>query len=242
MKELLTIRHLRHSFSQQPVLNDVSLSVVAGKITGLIGPSGAGKTTLIKAALGMEKADSGTAKVLDTKMPNRKILGQIGYMAQSDALYQDLTARENLTFFGQMKGINHQELPAVIQKVAQVVDLTADLDKQVKNFSGGMKRRLTLTIALMGNPKLLILDEPTVGIDPKLSRQIWQELRQRRDMGCGILVTTHVMSEAELTDEVALLMNGTIIANDSPAKLKEQYHAKSIEEVFIKAESEVEAN
>lgn len=104
-----------------------------------------------------------------------------------------------------------------------------------------MKRRLTLTIALIGNPKLLILDEPTVGIDPKLSRQIWQKLRQRRNLGCGILVTTYVMSEAELTDEVALLMNGTIIVNDSPAELKKRYHAKSIEEVFIKAESEVEA-
>lgn len=104
-----------------------------------------------------------------------------------------------------------------------------------------MKRRLTLTIALMGNPKLLILDEPTVDIDPKPSRQIWQELRQRRNLGCGILVTTYVMSEAELTDEVALLMNGTIIANDSPAELKKRYHAKSIEEVLIKAESEAEA-
>lgn len=106
MNELLTIRHLRHSFSQQLVLNDVSLSVVSGKITGLIGPSGAGKTTLVKTALGMKKADRGTAMVLDTKIPNRKILGQIGYMAQSDALYQDLTARENLTFFGQ---IRHQQ-------------------------------------------------------------------------------------------------------------------------------------
>lgn len=106
MNELLTIRHLRHSFSQQLVLNDVSLSVVSGKVTGLIGPSGAGKTTLVKTALGMEKADRGTAMVLDTKIPNRKILGQIGYMAQSDALYQDLTARENLTFFVQIKGIS----------------------------------------------------------------------------------------------------------------------------------------
>ena len=240
MNELLTIRHLRHSFSQQLVLNDVSLSVVSGKVTGLIGPSGAGKTTLVKTALGMKKADRGTAMVLDTKIPNRKILGQIGYMAQSDALYQDLTTRENLTFFGQIKGIS-KKMPAIIQKVAQIVDLTADLDKQVKNFSGGMKRRLTLTIALIGNPKLLILDEPTVGIDSKLSRQIWQELRQRRNLGCGILVTTYVMNEAELTDEVALLMNGTIIANDSPADLKKRYHAKSIEEVFIKAESEVKA-
>ncbi|WJD84878.1 ABC transporter ATP-binding protein/permease [Limosilactobacillus fermentum] len=140
------------------------ITITSGKIIGLIGPSGAGKTTLIKTTLGMEKADSGTSLVLGQQMPNRQILGQIGHMAQSDALYETLTAKENLAFFAQLKGVERHQLTAECQRVAKVVDLSNDLTKRVSGFSGGMKRRLSLAIALLGQPQLLILDEPTVGI------------------------------------------------------------------------------
>ena len=122
--------------------------------------------------------------------------------------------------------------------MAQVVDLTDRFNKAVACYSGGMKRRLSLAIALLGNPQLLILDEPTVGIDPSLRKKIWQELMALRDKGVGILVTTHVMDEAELTDKVGLLLGGKIIAFNTPKNLKESYGVSSIEEVFLKAEGE----
>ena len=238
MKTLLHLQDLVKSFDHQIVLNHVSFELQTGEIIGLIGPSGAGKSTMIKTALGMEKADGGVALVLNHTMPNRHILGDIGYMAQSDALYEALSGQENLEFFGQLKGLSKRDLTAEIAHVAQVVDLTEHLNKTVSGYSGGMKRRLSLAIALLGNPQLLILDEPTVGIDPSLRKKIWKELIMLRDEGVGILVTTHVMDEAELTDKVGLLLGGNIIAFDTPKNLKESYGVSSIEEVFLKAEGE----
>ena len=238
MKTLLHLQDLEKSFGRQMVLDHVGFDLQPGKIIGLIGPSGAGKSTMIKTMLGMEKADSGIALVLDHTMPNRHILGDIGYMAQSDALYEALSGEENLEFFGQLKGLSKKVLKDKIAHVAQVVDLTEHLNKAVADYSGGMKRRLSLAIALLGNPQLLILDEPTVGIDPSLRKKIWKELMALRDKGVGILVTTHVMDEAELTDKVGLLLGGKIIAFDTPKNLKEGYGVSSIEEVFLKAEGE----
>ncbi len=202
----------------------------------MIGPSGAGKSTVIKVALGMEVASGGSAKVFDTVMPNRQLLGRIGYMAQTDALYEALSGRENLKFYGLMKGIAKADMEKEVAHAAQVVDLSNDLDKRVAGYSGGMMRRLSLAIALLGNPELLILDEPTVGIDPALRRQIWAELGSIRDEGRSILITTHVMDEAELVDRVALLLGGEVMAFDTPAALKQQYEVNTIEDVFLKAE------
>ena len=207
MKTLLHLQDLVKSFDHQIVLNHVSFELQPGEIIGLIGPSGAGKSTMIKTTLGMEKADGGVALVLNHTMPNRYILGDIGYMAQSDALYETLSGQENLEFFGQLKGLSKKDLKAEIAYIAQVVDLTDYLNKAVSGYSGGMKRRLSLAIAL-------------------------------RDNGVGILVTTHVMDEAELTDKVGLLLGGKIIAFDTPQHLKESYQVSSIEEVFLKAEGE----
>lgn len=238
MAYLINLTHLQKSYGKQTVLHDINLNVMPKEIVGLIGPSGAGKSTTIKTMLGMEKVDSGETLVLGTQMPNRKILSQIGYMAQSDALYETLSAKENLQFFGKMKGVSGTELEQEIAYTADVVELTADLNKRVANYSGGMKRRLSLAIALLGGPELLVLDEPTVGIDPSLRRKIWHELKLIRDQGRSVLITTHVMDEAELTDRVALLLNGKIIAFAEPKKLEEQYQVDSIEDVFLKAESE----
>lgn len=238
MSSTIQLQHLRQQFGQHTVLADVNLNVDPGEIVGLIGPSGAGKTTVIKTMLGMEKASGGSALILGQTMPNRLILGQIGYMAQSDALYETLTGRESLAFFGQMKGVSGQALNQAIRHVSDVVDLTDALGQRVRDYSGGMKRRLSLAIALLGQPQLLVLDEPTVGIDPALRRQIWQELRLLRDQGRSILITTHVMAEAEKTNRVALLMHGDIIACDSPAALKRQYGVATIEDVFLQAEKE----
>ena len=238
-EKIISINNLKKRYGQQVVLNDVSFEVDYGQIVGLIGPSGAGKSTIIKLTLGMEKADSGNSEVFGIHMPNRKILNKMGYMAQSDSLYSSLSARENLIFFAKMREVKTEDLNSEIDRVSQVVDLKDQLDKKVDNFSGGMKRRLSLAIALLGNPQLLILDEPTVGIDPALRKNIWTELGKLRDNGCSILVTTHVMDEAELTDRVALLIDGNIIADDTPSNLKQQYDVDSIENVFMKAEGDM---
>lgn len=236
MERLIKIEKLSKSFGEQKVLDKIDFNLESGEIVGLIGPSGSGKSTLIKTMLGMEKADEGEALILDYKMPKREILSNIGYMAQSDALYEMLTGYENLDFFGKMKGVPSDKLKKEIEYIAEIVDLTDDLKKLVSKYSGGMKRRLSLAIALIGSPELLILDEPTVGIDPSLRKNIWKELFKQRDNGVGILVTTHVMDEAELTDKVGLLLNGDIIDFDTPQQLKVKNNVKTIEEVFLKVE------
>lgn len=235
-KSIIELKNIAKSFGKQNVLKNINLNVQQGQIVGLIGPSGSGKSTIIKIALGMEVADKGIAKIFEAKMPNRKLLSKIGYMAQTDALYMTLTGFENLKFYAKMKGIKSSELQLQIDHVAEVVDLKDALNKRVEGYSGGMMRRLSLGIALLGNPKLLILDEPTVGIDPALRRKIWRELKRIKNNGQSILITTHVMDEAEQVDEVALILDGNVIALDSPKNLKRQYDVPSIEDVFLKAE------
>lgn len=233
---LLTVRQVSKSFGPKQVLDRVNLTIRAGTITSLIGPSGAGKTTLIKTALGMDRPDTGEAQLTGHRMPNRQALSQLGYMAQTDALYLTLTARENLAFFGRLKGLTGKNLSTEVTRLLTLVDLTPAANQRVSGYSGGMRRRLSLAIAMLGQPPLLILDEPTVGIDPALRRQIWRELGRLRNTGRGILVTTHVMSEAEQVDQVALLMQGHVIANASPAKLKQDYQVPTLEDVFLTAE------
>lgn len=236
---VIQLTNISKQFGHQVVLDAIDLTVQSGKIAGLIGPSGAGKSTLIKIILGMEVPDSGQVSVFNTQMPNRKLLAKIGYMAQADALYMELSGRENLAFYASMKGIKDSESKSAITHVVDVVGLNNALNHRVKTYSGGMQRRLSLAIALLGKPDLLILDEPTVGIDPALRLKIWDELHRIRDQGRTILVTTHVMDEAELTDDVALLLNGKIIAYDSPKTLETTYHVDSIEKVFLKAEEQI---
>lgn len=236
MTTILALQNMTKSYGTRTVLDQMSLQLPTGQLLGLIGPSGSGKSTVIKLALGMTQADTGEAYIFETRMPNRKALAQIGYMAQNDALYETLTGYDNLKFFAQMrdiKAVDHE-----ISRVAQIVDLTAALKQQVKGYSGGMKRRLSLAIALLGEPGLLILDEPTVGIDPALRLQIWEELRRQQANKKTILMTTHVMDEAERVDRVVLLFDGRIIADDSPAALKAQYDVSTVEQVFLKAEVE----
>ncbi|MGM9903569.1 hypothetical protein A5844_000800 [Enterococcus sp. 10A9_DIV0425] len=227
------------SFGQLKVLDNINIELRSGTILGLIGPSGAGKSTTIKCLMGIEKLDQGNAEVFDKNMPNRKILGKIGYMGQSDALYGDLTGKENLIFFGNLMGLSDENLTYAIDKNIRLVHLTEFLNKPVKTYSGGMKRRLSLAITLLSNPDLLILDEPTVGIDPSLRVTIWEQLKELANTQKGIIITTHVMDEAEKCDYVGLIIDGKLFALGSPKELKEKFEANSIEEVFLKAEVSV---
>lgn len=235
MHKTIEVNHVSKFYHKNKVLDNVTLHIEAGKIYGLIGPSGAGKTTLVKMIVGMAPIDQGTIQVLEQKIPNLAVLQKIGYMAQSDALYAELTGMENLKFFAALYLLNKNEQKERIQYTADLVGLTDELKKTVSAYSGGMKRRLSLAIALIQDPDVIILDEPTVGIDPALRASIWEELFHLKKAGKTIIVTTHVMSEAERCDEVSMIRSGRIIEHGSPANLKEKYQADDFDQVFLKA-------
>lgn len=237
----IQVKEVSKSFGKKVVLKDINFDIKEGNIYGFIGPSGSGKTTLIKMIVGMDIPDEGSIYLLGEKMPNLNILQQIGYMAQSDALYTALTGKENLMFFASLFKLDKNEKQKRIAYAAELVNLTADLDKRVSAYSGGMKRRLSLAIALIQNPPVLILDEPTVGIDPELRLSIWNELlRLKNEEGKTIIVTTHVMDEAEKCDYIAMVRDGSFIASGTPRQLKEQYNVKSLDEVFLGAGRKVQ--
>lgn len=227
------LKHVTKRFKDEEVLKDISLTIPQGELFGLLGPSGSGKTTLIKMMLGLLQPTSGTAIIENTTMPSLKQMRTIGYMAQSDALYNDLTARENLLFFASIYGIRKSRRKRRVAEIAQMVDLTDHLDKLLATFSGGMLRRMSLAAALMHYPKLLVLDEPTVGIDPVLRASIWRDLKDLQSQGTTIIMTTHVMDEAEKCDRLAMLRDGRIIAQGSPDQLQSESHANSLEEAFL---------
>lgn len=236
MNSIINVSKVSKSYSKRLVLDDVTLNIEKGQIYGLIGPSGAGKTTLVKMLVGMEKADGGTVQVMGKQMPNLELLQDIGYMAQSDALYNELTGEENLRFFAALFKLDRTEQKARIAYASGLVNLTQELNKRVGAYSGGMKRRLSLAIALIQDPKLLILDEPTVGIDPELSFSIWKELRRLRDEeGKTIIITTHVMGDAEKCDFLAMVREGRILTHGTPKELKASYNTANLEDVFLKA-------
>lgn len=235
MSSSIVIKEVSKSFGKKHVLKQINLTVKSGEIFGLIGPSGSGKTTLVKIIVGMDSPSQGDVQVLNTTVPNLKLLQRIGYMAQADALYSDLTGEENLAFFASLFKLKKEDQIKRIAYASHLVNLTDDLKKKVQNYSGGMKRRLSLAVALIQDPEILILDEPTVGIDPELRQSIWAELYRLKNEGKTILVTTHVMDEAEKCDRLAMVRDGEIITGGSPAELKEQYGITSLEGVFLKA-------
>lgn len=179
--------------------------------------------------------DSGTITINGNRIPNREILRSIGYMSQSDALFDDLTAVENLKFFAKLyihKALK-LDITEQIERTLEIVNLTHEKHKKVKAFSGGMKRRLSLAISMIQNPDILILDEPTVGIDPRLRKSIWNDLFQFRDEGKTILITTHVLDEADKCDRLLLMREGQTISYGTPNEIKSSYNVNTIEDVFL---------
>lgn len=220
-------------FDDKQVIKDINLQIPYGKVFGLLGPSGCGKTTLVKIIAGILKPEAGEVRVLGQKVPQLELLDKIGYMAQSDALYMNLSGRENLHFFGSLYGMKKDILKPRIDELMQRFSLFQDLDKIVQAYSGGMKRRLSLAAAILHQPPLLLLDEPTVGIDPLLRQDIWQELHDLSALGVTMIVTTHVMDEAEKCDQIALMRDGSIIAEGTSWELQERIGVQSLEEAFI---------
>lgn len=234
MTESIKVKQISKRFGKKTVLQNISLTIEQGKMYGLIGPSGAGKTTLVKMIVGMDTADHGKIHVLNNKMPSLRALHKIGYMAQADSLYLNLTGRENLNFFAMLFKLNKSERKKRIAYTSELVNLTEDLNKKVATYSGGMKRRLSLAIALIQDPEILILDEPTVGIDPELRLIIWNELvRMKKEDGKTIIVTTHVMDEAEKCDFIAMIRDGSILTSGTPKQLMENYQVENLNDAFL---------
>lgn len=230
---IVEVKSLKQQFGKLVVLDNVDMDVKRGEILGLLGPSGSGKTTMVKAIIGMLNPTSGKITVLDKEMPTLSVVSRIGYMAQSDALYEDLSAYDNLYFFGELYGVKGGEARKRAEEVLTLVMLTPHAKRPVRTFSGGMKRRLSLAIALFHNPELLILDEPTVGIDPVLRKQFWDEFYRLKAKGVTIILTTHVMDEAEHCDRLALIRGGRIMALGTSEELKKSSGRDTIEGAFL---------
>ncbi len=233
----ISIREAGKRFGRRQVLQDINLPVASGELLGLLGPSGAGKTTLIRLVTGAITSDTGEIWVGSHRMPNRAILRQIGFMPQNDALYQDLSGIDNLRFFGRLCGLRGQVLEKRAQHLLEQLGLQDDQRRMVADYSGGMRKRLSLAVTLVHEPPVLLLDEPTVGIDPVLRRSIWTLFAEFSRQGRTLIVSTHVMDEAERCGKVALLYQGRLIAHDTVANLKRSTESGSLEELFLRDRS-----
>ncbi|MCD4840336.1 ABC transporter ATP-binding protein [Neobacillus sedimentimangrovi] len=233
----IKISNVSKSFEKKEVIKDITFTIPSGEICCLLGPSGSGKTTLIRLMIGAIAADTGNIQLNNIQMPNLKILKKIGYMPQNDALYDDLSAESNLRFFGGLYHLGKSKLDQRIEEVLELVDLTEHRKKLVRNFSGGMKKRLSLAASILHQPDVLFLDEPTVGIDPVLRRTIWDQFQEIKKSGTTIIVSTHVMDEVTECDKAALIYNGSLIEYDSVEKLLKKTNTGRVEELFLMASS-----
>ena len=231
----IVMTNINKSFSRKPAIRDLSLSVKSGDIVGLLGPSGSGKTTTIRLLIGAIPADSGKITFDGIVAPDLKLLGRIGFMPQNDALYDDLPGEDNLKFFAELYGVGKKDLPGRIDSVLEVVELTEDKSKYVRHYSGGMKKRLSLAAALIHEPDVLLLDEPTVGVDPVLRRSIWDQFKEMKMAGKTIIISTHVMDEVYECDKAALIYNGKLINYNSVENLLADTESGKVEELFFKA-------
>lgn len=217
------------SFGAVKALDGVSLRVRTGEIYGLLGPNGSGKTTLIRILVGLVRPEAGVVTVLGRRIPNRAVLRQIGYMTQQAALYPDLSVEENVRFFAAINGARDQ-----VEDALRVVELSDRRSSVVTTISGGMRQRLSLACALVHRPRLLLLDEPTVGIDPLLRVQFWAYFRELTKAGTSIVVSSHVMDEAERCDRLGLIRFGRLLAEGTVEELKSQAGVSRLEDAFLK--------
>jgi ABC-2 type transport system ATP-binding protein len=212
------------------VLDRLSCSVARGSVTGLLGPSGSGKSTLIRALLGIQRSVSGSVRVLDLPAGRRELRGRVGYAPQGGGLYGDLTVRENLRYFAQVTGAPSAD----VERVVAVVRLERLAGAVVDRLSGGERARASLAVALLGSPPLLLLDEPTVGLDPLLRRELWSTFGRLAAEGTTIVVSSHVMDEAERCDELILIRDGRLVAQDTPDALRAQTGETDLDAAFLR--------
>ncbi|HLE03130.1 MAG TPA: ABC transporter ATP-binding protein [Anaerolineales bacterium] len=225
-----TIR-LNKAFGAIRAVAELDLQVQAGEIYGLLGPNGSGKTTLMRLLVGLAKADKGEVRVLGRLMPDRALLAEVGYMTQAEALYSDLTARENVLFFAALSGVR---TASWIGEALELVELQARANDLVGSLSGGLRRRVSLACALVHRPRLLILDEPTVGVDPQLRVAFWEHFRRLAEAGVTLIISSHVMDEAGRCDRLGFMREGWLIAEGSPDELRQRSGMTDLEQAFLK--------
>lgn len=215
---------------RQTILKGLTFSVAPGKVTGLLGPSGSGKTTLMRTIVGAQKITSGAVNVLGEPAGKAKLRSRIGYVTQSPAIYLDLTVEQNLRYFAAVLRLDKK----AVQKVLQETDLQDQRKQLGSTLSGGQRSRVSLAIALLGDPELLVLDEPTVGLDPVLRDHLWRLFRELASGGKTLLVSSHVMDEAARCDGLLLLRDGEIVAASSPDQLLKTTRTADLDKAFLK--------
>ena len=230
METAIEVRDLVIDRGKRRVLHGMNCDIPAGSVTGLLGPSGSGKTTLMRAIVGVQVVKSGRVTVLGTPAGAASLRHQIGYLTQAPSVYPDLTVRENAHYFASLyKGVTAADADATIEAVG-----LGDAAKQlVSDLSGGQKARASLACAMVSRPRVLILDEPTVGQDPVLRDDLWRQFRELAASGVTVLVSSHVMDEAGRCDRLLLIRVGHLIADDTPAAIREATRTNDLEEAFL---------
>jgi ABC-2 type transport system ATP-binding protein len=227
--DAIRVTDLRVRRGGRLVLPGISLSVRAAAVTGLLGPSGSGKTTLIRSIVGVQIVESGAVEVLGEPAGSLGLRSRVGYVTQAPSVYSDLTAEENLHYFARVLGAE----PARVGQVIEAVGLVGEREREVRRVSGGQRSRVSLAAALLGEPELLVLDEPTVGLDPVLRRDLWDMFHRLAAEGATLLVSSHVMDEAARCDELLLMREGRIVAAEPPDSLLERTGAPDLERAFL---------
>jgi ABC-2 type transport system ATP-binding protein len=229
MNTAIEVRDLVVQRGKRIVLDGFTCVIPLGSITGLLGPSGSGKTTLMRAVVGVQVVKSGTVTVLGEPAGSPPLRHKIGYLTQSPSVYDDLTARENARYFASLYGLGKADADEALR----IVGLADAADQLVSNLSGGQRSRASLACALVGKPEVLVLDEPTVGQDPVLRDELWARFRDLAAAGATVLVSSHVMDEANRCDRLLLIRDGALIADDTPVAVKASAGTDDLDEAFL---------
>ena len=226
---VVEVRDLVVQRGRVQAIRGLSFTTLPGEVTGLLGPSGCGKSTLMRAVVGVQVVTSGAVEVLGLPAGDKRLRDRVGYVTQAPSVYDDLTVAENLRFFARVLGVAASE----VDRCIDAVDLGASRDQVASRLSGGQRSRASLAVALLGEPELLVLDEPTVGLDPVLRRDLWQMFHALADAGTAVLVSSHVMDEADRCDRLMLMREGALLAMETPAALLESTGSDDMEAAFL---------
>jgi len=227
--DAVEVDRLRVVRGGKAVLPAITLTVESGAVTGLLGPSGSGKTTLMRAIVGVQRVHGGTVRVLGADAGSPPLRRRVAYVTQAPSVYTDLTLLENLAYFAHVLDVPEQR----VEQALDVVGLSPLRNRVVRTFSGGELSRASLATALLGDPELLVLDEPTVGLDPVLRRDLWRTFRELAEAGRTLLVSSHVMDEADRCDRLLLLRDGMLLADETPASLRARTGCDRLDAAFL---------
>ncbi len=232
----ISVQNLTKRFGSFTAVDHISFDVEVGEIFGFLGANGAGKTTAMRMLCGLSLPTSGEAKVagLNLNTDSEKIKQRIGYMSQKFSLYEDLTVRENIRFYGGIYGLTDQEIKSRTTSMLDHLNMTSELNTLVKSLPLGWRQKLSFSVAILHQPKIVFLDEPTGGVDPVTRREFWTMIYEAASKGTTIFVTTHYMDEAEYCNRVSIMVDGRIDALGTPRQLKENFNAQGMDEVFLK--------